>query len=96
MRNISDKICVENQNTHVMFNISHENRAIYETMWKGYGIARQTTDDNSLRRWISKVTDTHTEYTSLTTFHGNSDYANALHVMFICTLPVFFSVHLFL
>jgi len=83
MRNISDEICVENRNTHVVINISHENRAIFEIMWKPYGIAGQAIDGNSIRRWIRKVTDTHThththtEYILLTTFHGNSDYANA-------------------
>jgi len=30
MRNVSDKICRENQNTHFVF----ENRAVYEIMWK--------------------------------------------------------------
>jgi hypothetical protein len=40
MRNISDKICRENQNTHFTFNCfsspppSPENRAVYEIMWK--------------------------------------------------------------
>jgi len=35
MRNISDKTCRENQNTHFMFSKSFsENRAVYEEMWK--------------------------------------------------------------
>ena len=36
MRNISDKRCKENQNTHFMFNniFSPKNRAVYEIMWK--------------------------------------------------------------
>jgi hypothetical protein len=53
-----------------------------------YGTARQTTDDNIIRRmrfacWITKATHTHThthtqnmQYLSL--FHCNSGYANAL------------------
>jgi hypothetical protein len=35
MRNISDKSCRENQNTHFMFsNFLPENRAVYEVTWK--------------------------------------------------------------
>ena len=37
MRNFSDKITRENQNTHFMFSTSpppSENRAVYEIMWK--------------------------------------------------------------
>jgi len=37
MRNISDKSCRENQDTHFMFNnffFSLENRAVYGIMWK--------------------------------------------------------------
>ena len=59
MRNISDEICAENRNTQVVFNIAHENLAIYEVMWKRYGIAGQATGENSIRRWIRKVTDIH-------------------------------------
>jgi len=35
MRNISNKICIENQNTHfVLKNCFFQNRAVYEKMWK--------------------------------------------------------------
>jgi hypothetical protein len=36
MRNVSDKNCRENENTHFMANIPppRENRAVYEMMWK--------------------------------------------------------------
>ena len=36
MRNVSDKICRENQNTHFVFNkfFFFENRAVYEIMWE--------------------------------------------------------------
>jgi len=37
MRNFSDKICRENQNTHFMFsNFFFENRAVYEKKWKKF------------------------------------------------------------
>ena len=53
MRNVSDKSCRENQNTHFMFNdvfFSPENRAVYEIMWKNTMGARQATDDNKMMR----------------------------------------------
>ena len=34
MRNVLDKSCRENQNTHFMFNNFFENRAVYEIMSK--------------------------------------------------------------
>jgi hypothetical protein len=35
MRNVSDKSCAENQNTHFVFsNFFFENREVYEIMWK--------------------------------------------------------------
>ena len=36
MRNVADRSCRENQNTHFSFNniFSPENRALYEKMWK--------------------------------------------------------------
>jgi hypothetical protein len=37
MRNVSDKSCRENQNTHFMFSnfvVVVENLAVYEIMWK--------------------------------------------------------------
>jgi hypothetical protein len=46
MRNVSDKICTENQNTHFMFSNFFENPAFYEIMWKKYCRAGQATDDN--------------------------------------------------
>jgi len=35
MKNVSDKSCRENQNTHFVFgNFSSQNSAFYEIMWK--------------------------------------------------------------
>jgi light-regulated signal transduction histidine kinase (bacteriophytochrome) len=49
------------------------NRAVHEIMWKKYGRATQATGDNVIRCtpfawWITKATDTHTEYVILTAF----------------------------
>jgi hypothetical protein len=42
MRNVSDKSCIENQNTSFVQQLFSENRAIYETMWKNMVEADQT------------------------------------------------------
>ena len=35
MRNVADRCCIENQNTHFMFNkFFYKNVAIYKIMWK--------------------------------------------------------------
>jgi hypothetical protein len=45
-RNVSDKSCRENQNTHFVFSsIFSENRAVYEIMWENVATVRQATDD---------------------------------------------------
>jgi hypothetical protein len=48
MKNISDKSCTENQNTHFVFNnFFFLNRAVYEIMWKKNCNAGQATDGNT-------------------------------------------------
>jgi hypothetical protein len=69
MRNVSDKSCRENQNTHFVFsNFSSENRAVYETIWKN--IVEPGRPQTTLRRmrtacWINKAIQTHSEYVIL-------------------------------
>ena len=47
MRNVSDKSCTENRNTHFVFSsFFFENRAVYEIMWEKYCRAGQATDDS--------------------------------------------------
>jgi hypothetical protein len=46
MRNDSDKICRENQNTRYMLSNFFENHAVYEKMCKKYCGAGQATDCN--------------------------------------------------
>ena len=52
-RNVSNKNCRENQNTHFMFN-NFFSRILYR-VWdvEKHGAARQTTDDNIMRRMRS-------------------------------------------
>ena len=72
---ILDKSCTENQNTHFVFNnfFFSENIAVLEIMWKKCGSAGQATDHNTIRRmriecWITKATDTLSEYVILSAF----------------------------
>jgi hypothetical protein len=44
MRNVSDKLCTENQNTFIFNIFFFENRAVYEIMWKKYSRVEQATD----------------------------------------------------
>ena len=59
--------------THFVFNsFFSENRTDYEIMWKNFKVG-QTTDDNIIRRmrfacWITKATNTHSEYVILIAF----------------------------
>jgi hypothetical protein len=74
MRNVSDKSCTQNQNTHFMFNnfFAWKSCRLWDNVEK-YGRARQAIDDNITRRmrfacWITKATDTHTQYVILIAF----------------------------
>jgi hypothetical protein len=74
---------VEKIKTHILCSIfPPENRAVYEIMWKNCGTARQTTDDNIIRRMritccITKTTDTHSKYVISFALPCNNGYANA-------------------
>jgi hypothetical protein len=73
MRNISNKV-VEKIKAHILFSVTFFRKSC--RLWdnvKKYGTARQATDDNIIRRmrfacWINKVTDVHSEYTTLIAF----------------------------
>ena len=87
MRNVLDKIIGKNK-THFMFG----NFFFLENVRVG-----QTTDFNIKRRmriacWITKATDTHSEYVILIVFHSNIGYANAPQCYIIPTFPVLYFV----
>jgi len=72
IRNVSEKICTEAQNTHfVLSNIFFENRAVYEIMWKN--IVERGRPQIVIWRMriacrIPKATNTHSECLVLTDF----------------------------
>jgi hypothetical protein len=70
-----------------------ENRAVYETMRKKHGKARQATDDNTLRRirfacWTTKATDTHSEYVKLIAFTRQPQLCERALMLILCTFAV--------
>jgi hypothetical protein len=98
MRNASDENCSKNQNTYFVFNtfLFRKSRRLRDKVRK-HGTARQASGDNIKRGmrfpcWITKATDTHSEYVILL-LHGNNGYANASLCYVIRTLPVMFSLN---
>ena len=73
MRNILDGSCRENQNTHFMLNnFFLEIRAVYEIVWKNI-VDPDRPQMIIVRRmrlacWITKATDTHSEYVILVAY----------------------------
>jgi len=69
MRNVSEKLCIENQNTYFMFNFFFlENRAGYEITWKKIlelGRPQMAIWRMGIAYWIAKVTNTHSEFVTL-------------------------------
>ena len=90
MRNVADKSCTENQNTHFVFsNFFSENRAVYEIMWKNMvqrGRPQMTIWRMRIACWITRAINTHSEYIILIDFHCNNGNANAPQFYIIRTL----------
>jgi hypothetical protein len=73
MRHISDKSCRENPTTHFTFSnyFFFENRAVCEIMWKNLverGRPQMAIWRMRIAYWITKATNTHSEYTILIAF----------------------------
>ena len=90
MRNVSDRTCRKNQNTHFIFIIpffrkwglflDHLEKCGRAIIWKN--VVEPDRSHMTIRRtrcscWITKATDTHSEYVILTVLHGNNGYTNA-------------------
>ena len=66
MKHVSDKHCIENQNTHFeLSNFVSKNRAVYEIMWKNILDSYRPQITKWRTRfvfWIHKATNIHSEY----------------------------------
>ena len=64
MKNVSDKRCRENQNTHFVVNKFFEYRVLCKIGWKNFveaGRPQMTVWHMRIACWIPKATNTHTE-----------------------------------
>jgi hypothetical protein len=72
MKNVSDKTCRGNQNSHIVFSsILIENRSVYEKMWKHFverGRPQMTTRHMRISFWVPKATNTYSQYVILIIF----------------------------
>jgi len=74
MRNVSDKSCRENRNTHFMSKkLSGKLRRLWDNFEKKNSIISKATDDNTTRRmrftcWIIKARDPHSKWAILSAF----------------------------
>ena len=72
MRNVSDKSCRGNQNTHFVFsNFFSENGALYELRWKNIldrGRSQMTIWRMRISCWVPKATNTYSENALLIDF----------------------------
>jgi hypothetical protein len=94
IRNVSFKICRENENTYFMFNILFFRKScrLQDNMGK-YCTAGQVTDDRIIGRkrfacWIKRAIGTHSEHVILLASHDNNGYRNTPLFHVIRTLPV--------
>ena len=66
VRNVSDKNCIQNQNTHFVFrNVSPDNRAVCEIMWECVverGRLQMAIWRTRVSCWTHKATNTNTDY----------------------------------
>jgi hypothetical protein len=108
MRNVSDKSCRENQNTHFMFKnfLPLENCAVYEIMGKNmYELDRPQMTIRRMRiaYWILKTTNTHSTATMVErtllnitlhyiTFLVQSFYFKCLHERLACFHSISISI----
>jgi hypothetical protein len=87
---------VEKIKTHILCSITCPRKScrLWDNVEK-YGTARQTTDDNIIRRmrlacWITKATGTQSEYVILITFRQQQRLRERASMLRYSTLPILF------
>ena len=90
MRNISNKGCTENQNTHIEFsNFFPENCAVHEITWKNIIRPQMKIWRMRISCWITKATNVHSQYAILIYFPLQEclhERASILHCKYIACL----------
>jgi hypothetical protein len=96
IRNVSGESCRENQNKHFTFNYSiFENRAVYEIVVKNIvelGRPQITTRRMRIVCWITKATNTPSEYVKIIAFPRQQwlcEHASILRYTHIACLVIF-------
>jgi len=95
MRNVADKTCRKNQNTH-MFNNPPQNHDVYNAMWKHtveLDKPQMTIWCMCFSSWIPKATNTHSLYAILIDFPLQQwlhECASVLLCYVIRPLPIMF------
>jgi hypothetical protein len=96
MRNFSDKLCIENQNTHsISNNVFRKSCRLWMNVEK-YDTTRQTTHDDIIRRMrlacrVTNVTNIHSEYVTIIVFRRqNMVTRTLLNITFVCSLLILF------
>ena len=87
MKNVLDRICEENHDTHFSFNnfFFFENCTVYETMWKNLvelERPQMAIWHMCIACWFPKSTNTYSEYVIIITFplqHWLHERASVLH-----------------
>jgi hypothetical protein len=99
MRNVSDKSCRENQNTHFVFSkfFPRKSCRLWDNVEKYYR-AGQVTDGNIKRRMrnahrIPKATNTHSEYGITIVFHYNNGCTNSPQCYTTLSVLLLFCAH---
>ena len=96
MRNVWDKVCWENKSAHFLFNnffLSSENHAFYEIVWENtVELVRpqMTIWRVRIACWITKATNTHTQYVILIGLAMQIIFTNLPECYVLHTLPVLF------
>jgi hypothetical protein len=85
----------ENQNTHFVcsYLFPLENRVLHDIMWIKWCRAGQATDVNKTRHmgiacWVTKATNTHSEYMMFIAFHYNNGCTNTPKYYVLLLLPI--------
>jgi hypothetical protein len=88
LRNISDKRCGENRNTHILLNNFFKNRPVYEIIWEIIIEPDSSQMTIWCICWILTSTDMHSEYVTIIDFPLQQLFHKHASMLRYSTLPV--------